>query len=978
MNSDIDYQKFENSESWSKYIKRSEKQLKIVHLNIRSLRKHFNEFLVLTKQCEVMIDIIILSEINIKTEEATMYKIDGYKMFCNARQKNKGGGVLIYAKEELNFDADIHDSLASEILYGKLNTGKHTLHIISLYRPPKTNKLRFIEEINLILKSIPTKEDILLIGDTNLDLLRDNLNSTLMKYKTTLCEHGLQCAIPTTEITREAIVDGRLETSCIDHVWVRVPRDPCVCAHLLTCRISDHHLIGTCFDTVPDVNVLHTNGLKVECALNNKLIRDKLDKVEWVELLGIECPLVLYQKLSAIFGSIYESSKIEVTLPNRRKTQPWINRELRVMLDRRDALFRTWKSTPKSLSLRLEYTRYRNRVNTLINVARNEYRQKQITNCSGDFRKIWSNINSWLGRTKTSLDSVIMKYLGKSDNLKSICSKFSNTFTQEIQGIKHNCDVKFLQRDTYVKQANVSFRFRKVSAWQIERIIDKLSSEKAPGIDRIRVQDIKYIKSSISNILAKFVNMCASRGTYPDDLKKSLIRPIYKQGSHLEYTNYRPIAILSVINKIVEKVLVKQVSEFLEHYKLISNSQHGFRKGRSTSTALGQFTDDVNESLDSGKQVVALFIDYKKAFDTLDHNQLLQAMKECGIRGPTNDWFRSYLSNRTLQTKIAGTIGLEAAVQTGVPTGSVYGPVGYIMHVNSVCNVIKKCKVYMYADDMCLIYASRDINEAKSHIQSDLENVTKWAHDNGIIINLNKTKCMHIYSPYNKKAKNENSCIDIVGHTFECLHRDKYNCKCMNIEFVKKFKYLGLTIDYNFSWKTHVMEVCNKLRSVLSKFAHLKKVLNKNTLYMVYYALADSLLSYGLSSYGRTFKTYLDQIKQLQIRFLKYLINTKDIEYDKLFPKCKILPVHVKFKLLVAIEQYNCNDYKVYRSSSHITRSIKNKKLLVPKFKNYYGQRTRQYLTPKIYNSIPFLLECTNLCKVTIKNKLKQFLLKDI
>lgn len=572
-----------------------------------------------------------------------------------------------------------------------------------------------------------------------------------------------------------------------------------------------------------------------------------------------------------------------------------------------------------------------------------------------------------------------MKYLGKTDSTYNICSKFSNVFTEEISKIKHKCNSKFLNRDSYTSQSNVSFRFRKVSACKVEKLIDDLQCNKAPGIDQIRVQDIKYVKCQISQILANFINMCAVKGVYPDTLKKSLIRPIYKQGSHLDYSNYRPIAILSVVNKIMEKVMMQQISEFLEHNKIISDTQHGFRKGRSTSTALAQFADDVNESLNSGMQVIALFIDFKKAFDTLDHDLLLRAMDECGIRGPVNQWFRSYLSNRTISTVIDGTRGSEAEVELGVPTGSVYGPVGYIMHVNSVSNVVENCKTYMYADDTCLLYSSKNLQTVIDKIQSDFENITKWAHDNGIIINLSKTKCVHIYSPYNKIARKiDKSDINILGHTYECLHNGKLTCKCNKIDFVDKYKYLGVYIDSHMSWKSHVNDVCNRLRTILGKFYHLSKILNRSTLYSVYYALADSLLNYGLSTYGRTFKTYLDQIKELQIRLLKYLVdkrtkNNCNNEYEKLFLLCKILPVHSKVNYCIAIEQYYCNDYKTLVVQNYFSRQ--KGKLYQPKHKNYYGQRIRKYLVPKIFNSIPLLKETKKLSKFVIKQKLKTIML---
>jgi hypothetical protein len=151
----------------------------------------------------------------------------------------------------------------------------------------------------------------------------------------------------------------------------------------------------------------------------------------------------------------------------------------------------------------------------------------------------------------------------------------------------------------------------------------------------------------------------------------AIIRPIYKQGSHAEFTNYRPIAILNVINKIVEKVVVYQITEFLETNNLLTDTQHGFRADRSTATALSNFSSGVNGCLNEQNIVMTIFIDYKKAFDTLDHGCLLQAMDECGIRGPMNVWFSRYLKNRTIKVSVCGAESEIGNIKYGVPTGSV-------------------------------------------------------------------------------------------------------------------------------------------------------------------------------------------------------------------------------------------------------------------------------------------------------------------
>lgn len=978
----ISYVKYETIECWERNINIKHKEIDIVHLNIRSLRKNFAEFMLMVNNCLGKLDVIILSEVNIKREELSFYTIDGYNLHAETRENQRGGGVLIYTKESLNFEAKPIECSASEAIYGKMLINGKLLHLFAIYRPPRSNKLRFIKEMKILIKSVPSTESIILIGDTNLNTLGNKSNGTIIKYKNTMCEHGLMCAIPSTEITREAVVDGELQQSCIDHVWVRSSRT-CTDAHayLLACRLSDHHLVGARLELAPgesDPNVSNNKSARESYAICNSIVREKLSLINWSELIQLNCPLKIYEHIYSIFNKVYEEStvKIKMCSGSKRTPQPWASNKLCKMIEHRDNLFRLWKSDCSNMNLRLEYTKYRNKVNKIVNLAKNKHKQSEIIKCEGDVKKMWFCINKWLGRKKCNLDQTIQKYLGKTENMENVCNNFSKTFTQEIQQIKHNCNIKFLDRNTYVKNSDVSFRFNKVSPKKIEKIIDGLSCNKAPGIDKLRVQDIKYVKTELSVVLAKFINLSVTQGIYPNLLKKALIRPIFKQGSHYDYTNYRPIAILSVINKIVEKAIVEQVSNFLEKHKHISEAQHGFRKGRSTATALTKFTDYVNEALDGGQQVLVVFIDFKKAFDTLEHEQLLQAMDECGIRGPTNQWFRSYLTNRTLKTSISGVCGEEADVNHGVPTGSVYGPVGYTIHVNSVPNVVQYCKVVMYADDTCLLISGKDINAMVQQVQADFLNLTKWAHDNGIILNVNKTKCMHIYSPYNKRAKQvSRDNLSIIGLRYDCLHSQYVNCKCTKLELVEEFKYLGLILDKNFNWKPHVNSVCSKLRKILGQYYYLKRILNMKTMYAVYHALVDSIISYGLNCYGRTFKTYLDNIKNLQIRILKYLVTHRvkkscKGDYCKLFKMCNVLSVDSKVQYLIALETYYSDQFKTTIVPKFNTRSSHRKKLCTTTVNNYYGERTRKYMVPKIYNSHPVLLESPKLSKPQLKEKL--------
>ncbi|KAI5636537.1 reverse transcriptase (RNA-dependent DNA polymerase) domain-containing protein [Phthorimaea operculella] len=270
----------------------------------------------------------------------------------------------------------------------------------------------------------------------------------------------------------------------------------------------------------------------------------------------------------------------------------------------------------------------------------------------------------------------------------------------------------------------------------------------------------------------------------------------------------------------------------------------------------------------------------------------IRAMTECGIRGPLNLWFKAYLQDRTLQTVIDGKVGKKFNITYGVPTGSVYGPVGYSMHVNSMCNVIRHGKAFMYADDTCILYADSDLNIIQQKLQEDLDSVIKWSHDNGIIVNMAKTKCMHIYSPHSRVYCEKPV---LLGHSYDCLHREKHNCNCMTIELVSSYKYLGLTIDRDFSWKTHIEKIC------------------------------------------------------------------------------KVLPVHDKVKLLIALEEYRNTEFKFEAEHTYTTRSVSNDKYVVPRVCNYYGQRTRCYLVPTVYNKLS--VDEKDVSKFVFKKKIKEELL---
>ena len=186
-----------------------------------------------------------------------------------------------------------------------------------------------------------------------------------------------------------------------------------------------------------------------------------------------------------------------------------------------------------------------------------------------------------------------------------------------------------------------------------------------------------------------------------------------------------PITILPAIDKITEKYICRQIQQFYKANAILSTNQFGFQPKKSTSLLLSKFTDEVNEYLNDKKHVLLVFIDYSKAFDTLRHQKLIEKLENTGVRGPLLQWSKNYLENRMYMVKVGNSYSDRIQVNEGTAQGSVLGPLHYLAYVNDLNNLIKKCSIYQFADDTCLIAADRDINVAQSMLQNDLTLLNK-------------------------------------------------------------------------------------------------------------------------------------------------------------------------------------------------------------------------------------------------------------
>jgi hypothetical protein len=420
--------------------------------------------------------------------------------------------------------------------------------------------------------------------------------------------------------------------------------------------------------------------------------------------------------------------------------------------------------------------------------------------------------------------------------------------------------------------------------------------------------------------------------------------------------------------------------EYLNKHGILNSKQFGFQKGKSTSTLLLEFSNFVNSKLNDNLHILALFVDFSKAFDTINHQKLLQALESIGIRGIALDWFRNYLTDRFMEVHVNGHVSEERHCDSGVPQGSILGPTLFLIYVNFMSKCHIYCFIFSYADDTVLLAVHFNIRVAHAMLQSDFNSLLRWNHDKELVINSSKTKIVHICTPHNHE---KDFPINIIYHDFNCIHTmaELTDCECSGkIECVNTYEYLGLTVDRHFSWKYHIDKLCNRLRSCSSRLYILKHVLPFSLFRTVYQSIAESLILYGILAWGNASRCHIQRVEDLQIKMLKIVMcdfkTDSELSRKQIFSFCNVLPISSLFIYRFILHFYFKPDFKIPLDSCKDTRLKVAGAFKIPNFNNKYGQRSLSYSVPSTFNLMPSSLKTlSNISK--IKTKLKSYLLSD-
>ena len=494
-----------------------------------------------------------------------------------------------------------------------------------------------------------------------------------------------------------------------------------------------------------------------------------------------------------------------------------------------------------------------------------------------------------------------------------------------------------------------------------------LSNSNSTGLDGYHTKIVKSVISAIASPLADIFNISFKYGVFPDLLKNAKITPIFKADDKSMINNYRPISVLPVFSKILEKLMYQRLISFLDQHKVLNDNQYGFRENHSTDMALINMIDQISSEMDNKQYSIGIFLDLSKAFDTIDHSILLQKLETYGIRGIALSWFRSYLSNRSQCVTVNGKISDYLPITCGVPQGSILGPLLFILYINDLVNTSRLLKFIMFADDTNIFYSHKSLTELIHIVNIELNQVSNWLKANKLSLNVKKT---HFILFHFRQRKIDQLPSVLIDNNI--------------IEQVKSTKFLGVVINENLTWTDHINILINKCSKNVGILRKLRHSLPPHILVTLYNTLILPYLNYCNIAWASQPNGILDKLFVTQKKAIRILTNsTWNAHSLPLFKTLNLLTVQDINKLQISCFTYRAlhhllphhfQHYFQLNSLLHSHNTRTSSQLHIHSYVTTHRSYTIRIHAPRTWNSLP--TELHNLPTLPLfKRKIKLFLL---
>jgi hypothetical protein len=526
----------------------------------------------------------------------------------------------------------------------------------------------------------------------------------------------------------------------------------------------------------------------------------------------------------------------------RANTKPsWLNPHVKRLINKRNRLFCKLKHS-NNPDIRSTYNKIRNKVTNLV---RNSYRNhvnKLIENVDNNARPFYKYIKS------QKCEGSTIPPLNHRGNIVTSDKPKATIFNNYFASVFNNTQTT-VQYDTGSLR---TINDLNITESGVQNLLSKINVGKSIGPDELPSKILFEARQELAPVITIIFKQSLETGKLPEDWLKANVTPVYKKGDKSNVENYRPISLTCVCCKIMEHIIHSHISDFLQKHNILLQNQHGFRQNHSCITQLISAFNDWSLSLDNRIPVCVAIFDFSKAFDTVSHSLLLKKLLAIGIDGKVHSWIKAFLFNRTQRVVINGCHSDWLPVTSGVPQGSVLGPLLFLLYINDIGNGISST-LRLFADDL-IIY--RKINDNNSHamLQQDINTLYNWSKT--WAMKFNETKCHMVLLSRNK---------DKANYTYQLGNSV--------LPFYDKFTYLGVTADADLNWSGHINTVYNKATRVLNFIKRNTSICSKKYKSLAYLALVRPHLEYASAVWDPHYKVHIDLLNKVQNRAARFCLG---------------------------------------------------------------------------------------------------------
>ena len=635
---------------------------------------------------------------------------------------------------------------------------------------------------------------------------------------------------------------------------------------------------------------------------------------------AIECWNILKYEIESIIDKFVPFQK-----QGKRCRKKHLSKEAIRKIMVKQTMWRVYRRTRKEE----DYAKYKEALNaatTEIRQSKRSYEQKLACNIKNDSKSFYAyvrskqNVQDKVGPLEDSAGNIISQGFLMAEDLNGY---FSSVFTKEDISSLPVADAKFQgDKSDYLGPLVVTPEL-------VAKKIKAMKDNKSPGVDGIPPKLLMETVEQISIPLARVFNLSLKEGVVPFEWKEANIIPLFKKGSRNKSENYRPVSLTSVICKLLERLIKDHMVDFLVKHKLLNSSQHGFLKARSCLTNMLCFLEEITKWIDVGSPVDIIYLDFQKAFDKVPHQRLLLKLKANGIGDSITDWIEQWLTDRRQRVVVDGEVSNWKSVLSGVPQGSVLGPLLFLIYINDLDDSITST-VLKFADDTKL-FRKVNTDGDKQHLQNDLDRLVKWSEKWQMLFNFGKCKCLH--TGHGNLNVNYKMGDTVLGTTV-------------------KEKDLGVTISADMKVSEQCGIAASKGNQILGLIRRNITYKGKKLIIPLYKAIVRPHLEYCIQAWRPYRKKDIDTLERIQRRATKMIPELRDLSYEERLKECGLTTLETRrlrgdqielFKILNGYENIDRNMFfslkKDSRTRGHEVKLVKDQCRLDIR-KHSFSQRT--------------------------------------